>query len=90
MTVERSWLLPNVDEDDAKPEGAMWYEGWLVPDPRLQAIEDADLASVAALVSELRDLIESEPVAFNSFQWASRFRSRVLALDGLTEEADDG
>ena len=41
MTVERSWRIPNVDEDDAKPEGAMWYEGWLVPDGRLEAIADA-------------------------------------------------
>ena len=40
MTVERSWLLPDADEDDAKPEGAMWYEGWLVPDGRLEAIAD--------------------------------------------------
>ena len=58
-------------------------------DSRLQAIADADLAPIAALVSELCDLIESEPVAFNSFQWASRFRSRVLALDTLTEEDND-
>ena len=60
-----------------------------VPDTRLQDIADADLAPVATLVSELCDLIKSRPVAFNSFQWASRFRNRVLALDALTEGNDD-
>ncbi len=55
------------------------------PDTRLHDIADADLAPVAALVSTLYDLVKSDPVAFNSFQWASRFRTKVLAL-GVTEE----
>ena len=55
-------------------------------DGRLQAIKDADLAPVSALVSELYDLVESKPVAFNSFQWAARFRTRVLALGASTKE----
>ena len=97
MTIEpqRSWQI----DYEAETQEAMvdhlddirnlFDHGVLVPDNRLQAIADADLARVAALVSELCDLIESKPVAFNSFQWASRFRGRVLALDALTEETGD-
>ena len=54
----------------------------LVKDTTLQAIADADLRPVADLVTELRKHIEGNPGAFNSFEWASRFRSRVLALEG--------
>ncbi len=95
MTVEPSWRIDTDKPTSADSYGVVTFEkgdsgytvvGRLVPDTRLQAIEDADLAFVAALVSELRDLIESKPVAFNSFQWASRFRNRVLALGDLTEE----
>lgn len=46
MAVERSWRIPNANEDDAKPEGAMWYEGWLVPDTRPQVIADAYQATL--------------------------------------------
>ena len=74
------------DTGESGPLARMISDGVLVPveslTPRLQDIADADLRPVADLVTELRKHIEGNPGAFNSFEWASRFRSRVLALGG--------
>ena len=82
-------IVPYDPEVDGSKHVFVSAREMLVPDSTLRDIAEADLRPVADLVTELRKHIEGNPGAFNSFQWAARFRSRVLAL-GETDEVEMG